>query len=133
MILIILLITPICLLLFTRGHKEHRLAVPDFTDYIHSNKFYLHIIAYAAIVRFKKWTDTLNEPIKARTGDYTHIVEAMEGNFTYRFQSALEANWLTEFLNFHYLFVYLFINGSIQGFQWDSNGLPMGFHQGNAL
>ena len=109
MMLIIIVITPACMRLFTLGQREKRLALSDMTEYIHSNKFYLHILAYVVIIKFKKWTDELNEPLKARTGDYTYIVDALEGDFTLWFQRAFETRWLTEFLNFHYLFVYLFM------------------------
>ncbi len=76
---------------------------------IHDQRYYLHIIGYLVIITWKKITDNLNEPIKATTGHWTDIVYAIEGEFVLWVQQAFENDALTAVLNFHYLFIYLFL------------------------
>ena len=64
---------------------------------------------YIVIIRWKSITDKLNEPMKTRTGHWTEWVYGIEGEFTKWVQDAFRSDALTEFLNFHYLFVYLFL------------------------
>ncbi len=66
-------------------------------------------MGYIVIIRWKNLTDGLNEPIKARVGHWTDTVHALEGNVVLWIQNAFNHEVLTTFLNFHYLFVYLFL------------------------
>ena len=66
-------------------------------------------MGYIVIIRWKSITDKLNEPMKTRTGHWTDWVYGIEGEFTKWVQDAFRSDALTEFLNFHYLFVYLFL------------------------
>ena len=76
---------------------------------IHENRYYLHILGYMVIIRWKALTDDLNEPMKIRTGNWTDYIYALEGDATLWVQKTFENAILTEFLNFHYLFIYLFL------------------------
>lgn len=66
-------------------------------------------MGYIVIIRWKNLTDGLNEPIKGRVGHWTDTVHALEGNAVLWIQNAFNHEVLTTFLNFHYLFVYLFL------------------------
>ena len=66
-------------------------------------------MGYIVIIRWKNLTDGLNEPIKGRVGHWTDTVHALEGNAVLWIQNAFNHEVLTSFLNFHYLFVYLFL------------------------
>ena len=66
-------------------------------------------MGYIVIIRWKNLTDGLNEPIKGRVGHWTDTVHALEGNAVLWIQDAFNHEVLTTFLNFHYLFVYLFL------------------------
>ena len=44
-----------------------------------------------------------------KTGHWTELVYSIEGDFTKWIQDAFQNDVLTDFLNFHYLFVYLFL------------------------
>ena len=54
-------------------------------------------------------TDELNEPMKTATGHWTEWIYAIEGNATLWIQEVFQNPVLTEILNFHYLFIYLFL------------------------
>tara|TARA_B110000305_G_scaffold108148_1_gene121727 strand:- start:845 stop:2218 length:1374 start_codon:yes stop_codon:yes gene_type:complete len=75
----------------------------------HDKRYYVHALGYIAIIKWKKITDTINEPIKMKTGHWTELVYSIEGDFTKWIQDAFQNDALTDFLNFHYLFVYLFL------------------------
>ena len=76
---------------------------------IGGNRYYIHAFGYLAIFVWKKVTDGLNEPIKTTTGHYTDWVHGFEGELVLSIQNAFENVMLTDFLNFHYLFIYLFL------------------------
>ncbi len=73
-------------------------------------EYHWHFVLFAVIVVEKNWVDDLNDPIRGVFGDWTWLLAAIEGDLTYRIQVAFEAGWLTDFLNVHYLWVYVFIN-----------------------
>ena len=66
-------------------------------------------MGYVVIIKWKDLTDGLNEPIKQRVGHWTDSVHRLEGNAVHWIQTVFEDDVLTAFLNFHYLFVYLFL------------------------
>jgi len=106
---IILVLTPVTCWLFTLGCKEVRTPLKDAYRIIIEKKYYLHILGYAVIIKWKALTDNLNEPLKIKTGNWTELIYTIEGNATLWIQQAFENSYLTEFLNFHYLFIYLFL------------------------
>ena len=75
----------------------------------HDKRYYIHALGYIIILKWKEITDTINEPIKIKTGHWTELVYSIEGDFTKLIQDAFQNETLTDFLNFHYLFVYLFL------------------------
>ncbi len=75
----------------------------------HDKRYYIHALGYIIILKWKEITDTINEPIKIKTGHWTELVYSIEGDFTKWIQDAFQNETLTDFLNFHYLFVYLFL------------------------
>jgi hypothetical protein len=75
----------------------------------HEKRYYLHALGYIVIIKWKAITDTINEPIKIKTGHWTELVYSIEGDFTKWIQDAFQNDLLTEILNFHYLFIYLFL------------------------
>ena len=105
----ILVLTPIICWFFTRTQKEHRTPWREGSSVSHEIPLPIHAMGYIVIIRWKSITDKLNEPMKARTGHWTDWVYAIEGEFTKWVQDAFRNDMLTEFLNFHYLFVYLFL------------------------
>ena len=106
---IILILTPIVCWLFTLGREHTRTPLGNVFQVIHEKRYYLHALGYLFIIKWKALTDDLNEPIKFRTGNWTEWIYALEGNSTIWIQQTFEHPWLTEFLNFHYLFIYLFL------------------------
>ena len=66
-------------------------------------------MGYIVIIKWKSITDALNEPIKLRTGHWTEAVYSLEGNLTQHVQEFFLNDTLTGILNFHYLFIYLFL------------------------
>ncbi len=106
---IILILTPIICWLFTIGREETRTPLNKIFAVIHEKRYYLHTLGYLVIIKWKGLTDDLNEPIKVTTGNWTELVYSLEGNVTLWIQQAFENALLTEFLNFHYLFIYLFL------------------------
>ena len=109
MMSMILVLTPIICWFFTRRQREHRVPWRRWAEEFHNKRYYLHAMGYIVIIRWKAITDNLNEPMKARTGHWTSWVYGLEGGFTKSLQDLFRNDWLTEFLNFHYLFVYLFL------------------------
>ncbi|MBT4981972.1 MAG: phosphatase PAP2 family protein [Euryarchaeota archaeon] len=106
---IILILTPIVCWVFTLGRKETRTPLGSAFQIIHDKRYYLHVLGYLVILKWKSVTDDLNEPIKISTGNWTEWIYALEGNATLWVQQTFENAILTEFLNFHYLFIYLFL------------------------
>lgn len=106
---IILILTPIICWLFTIGREHTRTPLGKALDVIHEKRYYLHALGYLFIIKWKSTTDDLNEPIKDRAGNWTDWIYALEGEATLWVQQTFENAILTEFLNFHYLFIYLFL------------------------
>ncbi|RJU85895.1 MAG: phosphatase PAP2 family protein [Candidatus Poseidoniales archaeon] len=106
---IILILTPVTCWVFTLGNKEKRTPLNKMFEVIHEKRYYLHALGYIFIIKWKALTDKYNEPIKIRTGNWTELIYSIEGNTTLWIQQTFENAWLTEFLNFHYLFIYLFL------------------------
>jgi hypothetical protein len=109
MMLMIVILTPIICWLFTRHRPEMRVPWRQWARTFHDKRYYVHALGYLAIIKWKKITDTINEPIKMKTGHWTELVYSIEGDFTKWIQDAFQNDVLTDFLNFHYLFVYLFL------------------------
>jgi len=109
MMLMIVILTPIICWLFTRHSPEMRIPWRQWARTFHDKRYYIHALGYIAIIKWKKITDTINEPIKMKTGHWTELVYSIEGNFTKVIQDTFQNDALTDFLNFHYLFVYLFL------------------------
>ncbi len=106
---LILILTPLICWLFTLGREHTRTPLGKAFEVIHENRYYLHILGYLLIIKWKALTDQLNEPIKIKTGNWTNWIYSLEGDTTLWIQQTFENAWLTEFLNFHYLFIYLFL------------------------
>ena len=105
----IVILTPIICWLFTRHRPDMRVPWRQWARTFHDKRYYVHALGYLAIIKWKKITDTINEPIKMKTGHWTELVYSIEGDFTKWIQDAFQNDVLTDFLNFHYLFVYLFL------------------------
>ena len=105
----IVVLTPIICWFFTRHQSDYRVPWRSWAEEIHNKRYYLHAMGYIVIIRWKAITDKLNEPMKVKTGHWTAWVHGVEGEFTKWFQDLFRNDLLTEFLNFHYLFVYLFL------------------------
>ena len=106
---LILLFTPILCWLFTLNQRDSCVPMKHFFTEIGDKRYYIHMFGYLAIFVWKKVTDGLNEPIKTTTGHYSDWVLALEGEFVLTVQNTFENAMLTDFLNFHYLFIYLFL------------------------
>ena len=109
MMYMILVLTPILCWLFTRNQRSTCVPMNQIFNEIGGNRYYIHAFGYLAIFVWKKVTDGLNEPIKTTTGHYTDWVHGFEGELVLSIQNAFENVMLTDFLNFHYLFIYLFL------------------------
>ena len=109
MMLMIVILTPIICWLFTLHRPEMRIPWRQWAHTFHDKRYYLHALGYIVIIKWKQITDTINEPIKIKTGHWTELVYFIEGDFTKWIQDAFQNDALTDFLNFHYLFVYLFL------------------------
>ena len=109
MMLMIVILTPIICWLFTLHRPEMRIPWRQWAHTFHDKRYYLHALGYIVIIKWKQITDTINEPIKMKTGHWTELVYSIEGDFTKWIQDAFQNETLTDFLNFHYLFVYLFL------------------------
>lgn len=105
----ILVLTPIICGLFTLHKPEMRVKFKDWAQTFHDQRYYLHAMGYIVIIKWKSITDKLNEPIKMETGHWTELIYSIEGEFTKWVQDAFYNESLTDFLNFHYLFIYLFL------------------------
>ena len=105
----ILLLTPVICYIFSLNQKSSRLPFGKWIQTIHEQRYYIHAMGYIVIINWKGLTDRLNEPIKSTVGHWTDSVHALEGNFVLWIQTTFENDILTTFLNFHYLFVYLFL------------------------
>jgi membrane-associated phospholipid phosphatase len=57
----------------------------------------------------KSYVDTLNDPVRGVFGDFTYLVYGLEGDFVLWVQEAFYHPWLTEVLNYNYLFGYIFL------------------------
>jgi hypothetical protein len=109
MVLVVIFLTlPVCLY-FTRKQRANRVSLADFRQKFFQNHYYLHVLAYLVIAFWKGWIDSLNEPMKRITGHWTDLVFAIEGNASLWFQELFMNQFLTDVLNFHYLFIYLFL------------------------
>ena len=109
MMLMIVILNPIICWLFTLHRPEMRIPWRQWAHTFHDKRYYLHALGYIVIIKWKQITDTINEPIKIKTGHWTELVYSIEGDFTKWIQDAFQNETLTDFLNFHYLFVYLFL------------------------
>ncbi|MEE2812655.1 MAG: phosphatase PAP2 family protein [Candidatus Thermoplasmatota archaeon] len=105
----IVILTPILCWYFTRSHVESRIPMNEVKSEIKSKRYYLHICGYLIIIFWKKLTDWMNEPIKVKTGHYTDLIQGFEGNAVLWIQNTFSNPMMTEILNFHYLFIYLFL------------------------
>ena len=109
MIGLILVLTPIICWLFTSHDVSMRTPFRKWWQVIRSQRYYLHIMGYLVILIWKLLTDKLNEPIKGKTGHWTEALYSLEGDLTLHIQNFFLNDTLTTFLNFHYLFIYLFL------------------------
>ena len=109
MLLLIVVLTPIICWLFTLHRPEMRIPWREWSRTFHEKRYYLHALGYIVIIKWKAITDTINEPIKIETGHWTELIYSIEGDFTKWIQDAFQNDLLTEILNFHYLFIYLFL------------------------
>jgi len=106
---LILVLTPLVCWAFSLKAKDSRTPFGKMAEVIHKNRYYLHIFGYAIIIKWKAETDGLNEPMKSRTGNWTEYIYAIEGDLSLYVQRMFENDLLTDILNFHYLFIYLFM------------------------
>ena len=109
MMLLIVLLTPVVCWVFTLGQKQNRVPLRYWAREFHENRYYLHAIGYIIIIKWKEITDALNEPIKNDVGHWTDLIYSIEGEFVKSFQDFFRNDILTDILNFHYLFIYLFL------------------------
>ena len=109
MMILVVLFTPVVCWLFSISQKEHRVPLSQFAKEFHEKRYYLHAMGYLVIIRWKAITDLLNEPIKSEVGHWTDLIYAIEGEFTKHIQDFFLNDTLTAILNFHYLFIYLFL------------------------
>ena len=109
MMLLIVLLTPVVCWVFTLGQKQNRVPMRYWAREFHENRYYLHAIGYIIIIKWKEITDALNEPIKNDVGHWTDLIYSIEGEFVKSVQDFFRNDILTDILNFHYLFIYLFL------------------------
>ena len=109
MLYLILFLTPVICWAFTVHIKGRRIPIRDWAKEFHEKRYYLHAIGYIIIIRWKSLTDALNEPIKMNVGHWTDWLYSLEGEFTKGIQDLFYNDTLTSILNFHYLFIYLFL------------------------
>jgi len=105
----IVVLTPVICWLFSLHRPEMRVPWREWSRTFHEKRYYLHALGYIVIIRWKEVTDKINEPIKIETGHWTELVYSIEGDFTKWIQDAFQNDMLTDILNFHYLFIYLFL------------------------
>ena len=106
---LIVIFTPVICWAFTRQQKSFVVPLRHFGKEFMEKRYYLHTLGYVVIIQWKAITDRLNEPIKHRTGHWTDWVFSIEGELTLHIQNLFSNDMLTEILNFHYLFIYLFL------------------------
>ena len=109
MTFLILFLTPIICWAFTVHIKGRRVPIREWAREFHEKRYYLHAIGYLIIINWKSLTDSLNEPIKMNVGHWTSWLYSIEGEFTKGVQDLFYNDVLTTILNFHYLFIYLFL------------------------
>ena len=109
MLLMIIVLTPIICWLFSFHRPDMRIPWRQWSRVFHEKRYYLHALGYIVIIKWKALTDNINEPIKIKTGHWTELVYSVEGDLTKWIQDAFQNDALTDFLNFHYLFIYLFL------------------------
>jgi len=109
MLLLIVVLTPIICWLFSLHRPEMRIPWRQWSRTFHEKRYYLHVLGYIVIIKWKDITDKINEPIKMETGHWTELVYSVEGDLTKWIQDAFQNDLLTDLLNFHYLFIYLFL------------------------
>jgi len=63
----------------------------------------------AVLYVMKNYVDTLNDPIRGVFGDFTYLIYSLEGDLVLWIQQAFYHPWLTEVLNYNYLFGYIFL------------------------
>ena len=109
MMLLVVFFTPIVCWLFSISQKKHRVPISMWAKEFHDKRYYLHAFGYVIIVKWKAMTDLINDPIKSEVGHWTDLIYAIEGEFTKYIQDFFINDTLTTILNFHYLFIYLFL------------------------
>ena len=109
MMILVVFFTPVVCWLFSISQREHRVAVSMWAKEFHDKRYYLHAFGYVIIVKWKEMTDLINDPIKSDVGHWTDLIYAIEGEFTKHIQDFFMNDTLTSVLNFHYLFIYLFL------------------------
>ena len=109
MLMMIIVLTPIICWLFSFHRPDMRTPWRQWSSVFHEKRYYLHALGYIVIIKWKAITDTINEPIKIKTGHWTELVYSIEGDSTKWIQGAFQNDALTDFRNFHYLFIYLFL------------------------
>lgn len=109
MMTMILFLTPLICILFSLHDKSSRLKFGTWMKTIKEQRYYLHILGYLVIILWKRLTDGFNEPVKQHVGHWTDRVHGIEGNVVLWIQTTFNNDTLTGILNFHYLFVYLFL------------------------
>lgn len=109
MTLVMVVLSPVLLYILTLHQPERRLAIRGLLGEFWRQGYAIHLATYFGMVSFKATIDRANEPLKGLAGDYTHLLYAAEGRLTWWIQRAFEHPVLTDILNFHYLFIYLFI------------------------
>ena len=102
-------LTPIICWVFTRNQRDTCVPMNEVFTEIQNKRYYLHISGYLIIFVWKMVTDGLNEPIKTTTGHYTDWVHGFEGEGVLWLQETFQNAMFTDFINFHYLFIYLFL------------------------
>ncbi|MBT5843787.1 MAG: phosphatase PAP2 family protein [Euryarchaeota archaeon] len=106
---LIIFLTPIICWLFTIQYVNARTPFNKWLQVINEQRYFLHVMGYLVIIKWKSITDAINEPIKLKTGHWTEMIYSFEGDFTLHVQNFFLNDILTSFLNFHYLFIYLFL------------------------
>lgn len=109
MMTMILFLTPLICIIFSLHDKSSRLKFGTWINTIKEQRYFLHILGYLVIILWKRLTDGFNEPVKQYVGHWTDRVHGIEGNVVLWIQTTFNNDALTGILNFHYLFVYLFL------------------------
>ena len=69
-----------------------------------------HLVLFMTVVTSKNWVDSLNDPIRGVFGDKTWLIHRIEGDAVYYIQEAFRADWFTDVLRVHYLWIFVFLN-----------------------